>query len=524
MTDCPVHPPASALFHCNRRAVLSGIALSLLPFAATAQQKNPQDLMQTMLGSGQNFSAALVTELARSLSKRPFIAANNDLPDVFSSLSYEAYIGIKALPVAHLWAGENRGFVVEPLHRGFVFGQNVALFTVEDGLSRRVLYDRAAFDFGKVSAPTSLPDLGFSGFRLHSTFGNGELIECALVQGATFFRSLARGQNFGVVSRALTLKPAESRGEEFPAFKAFWFERPQPGVQTLTVHGLIDSESASGAVRMTFRPGDISIIDVEMTLFPRVNLDHVGIAGMAASYLFGPNDRRNVDDARPAVYEVSGLNIVNGQGEWIWRPLQNPETLQISAFIDKNPRGFGLMQRERDYLTFQDDDQRFEKRPSLWVEPLGDWGEGVVQLIEIPSDSEVNDNVLSYWRPKAPLLAGSEVTLAYRQFWCWQLPERPALAQVTSTRIGRGSSGRKRRFFVDFSGDTLFSGIADIKPVLSATPGTLSDVKISAYPDRKTIRIAFELDPGNENASELRLVWEATGKPLSEIWLYRWTP
>ena len=188
----------------------------------------------------------------------------------------------------------------------------------------------------------------------------------------------------------------------------------------------------------------MTIADVETTLFPRVNLEHVGVGGMGSTYLFGPNDRRNIDDVRPGVYESTGLQMLNGRGEWLWRPLQNPETLQISAFVDATPRGFGLLQRERSYEAFQDDEQRYERRPSLWIEPLGDWGPGSVQLLEIPSDAEINDNVLAYWRPRAPA-AGAEVSLV-SPVLVLARPERPPFAAVSMTRVGRGSAGRRRRF------------------------------------------------------------------------------
>jgi glucans biosynthesis protein len=497
---------------------------SLRPHAAYAQTPLLA-AVQSASGEGQRFDPAAVIEAARALSRRPFVPPANDLPDIFSGLNYEQYVAIRPLPEARVWAGEGRGFSVEPLHRGFVFSGTVALFAVEDGIIRRIAYDKSRFDFGRLNVPANLPDIGFSGFRLYSTFGNGQPIEFALVQGATFFRALARGQNFGQVARALTLRPAETRGEEFPAFRAFWLERPGPGGNSLVVHGLLDSESVAGAVRMTFRPGDMTIVDVETTLFPRVALEHVGLGGMGGSFLFGPNDRRNIDDARPAVYEVSGLQLLNGQGERLWRPVHNPETLQISAFIDNNPRGFGLLQRDRDYGAFQDDDQHFELRPSLWIEPIGEWGQGAVQLIEIPSDSEIHDNILAYWRPRAPMAAGTEVSLAYRQFWCWALPERPPLATVARTRVGRGSTGRRRRFFVDFTGEMLGGDpIPDLKPALTTSPGSIQAMRLWAYPDRKTMRVSFELDPGNESACEMRLVLETAGKPLSETWLYRWTP
>jgi glucans biosynthesis protein len=477
------------------------------------------------MGESQRFDHSKVVEIARTLSRRPFAPPAIELPDVFTGMNYEQYVSIRALPQAIVWGGEGRGFVAEPLHRGFVFTTPVVLFVVEDGIMRRVVYDRSKYDLGRINPPPNLGDIGFSGFRLHVTGPNGTPTEFALVQGATFFRAMGRGQNYGAVARALTLRPAEARGEEFPAFRAFWLERPLAGVNALVVHGLIDSESVAGAVRMTFRPGDMTIVDVETTLFPRANLEHVGLGGMGASFLHGSMRRRGVDDVRPSVHDVSGLQMLTGAGEHLWRPVQNPETLQISAFMDRNPQGFGLVQRERDYSQFQDDDQRWERRASLWIEPVGEWAQGAVQLIEIPSDSEVNDNILAYWRPRAAMAAGSEVAIAYRQFWGWAPPVRPAVAIATNSRVGRGGGGRRRRFVVDFTGDPVMAvPLAEIRTVLTAAPGTIPSSRLWLYPDRKTVRVSFELDPGPENASEIRLVLEAGGKPLTETWLYRWTP
>jgi glucans biosynthesis protein len=481
-------------------------------------------MIQAALGDGQRFDPAVIAEVARQLARRPFAAGADDLPDPFANLTQEQYAAVKALPSSHIWA-DGRGIAVEPLHRGFVFNDAVTLHLVEDGVVRRVAYDRARFEYGRLAIPPNLPDIGFSGVRLHSSFGNSQPVEFATIQGATFFRAVARGQSYGTVARALALKPADSRGEEFPVFRALWLERPAPGSNTITLHGIIDSESTAGAIRMTFRPGEMTIVDVETTLFPRVALEHVGLGGMGSTYLFGPNDRRNVDDVRPAVHDAGGLQMLNGRGEWLWRPLQNPETLQISAFLDASPRGFGLLQRERSFEAFHDDEQHYERRPSLWVEPLGDWGQGSIQLLEIPSDAEINDNVLAYWRPRAPMAAGSEVSFAYRQYWGWAPPERPPLALAAMTRVGRGSAGRRRRFSVDFAGEMLGDNQAgDLKPMLTVAPGAVQNLRVWPYPERKVARVSFELDPGNENACEMRLILEMGGKPVSETWLYRWTP
>ncbi|MGO4705308.1 glucan biosynthesis protein [Microvirga sp. 2MCAF38] len=525
----PLRPDLPRTFSPSRRDVLAYAGVSLAGLALTsnavAQNQTPQAFIQARLGDGQRFDATAVIDIARQLAKKPFVAPPNDLPDAFSNLTYDQYIAIKTKQPFQIWAGDSRGIIVEPLHRGFVFTNAVDLYLIEDGASRRVGYDASRYDFNGVNAPNNLGDIGFSGFRLLANPGDGPSYDFAIIQGATFFRALAKGQNFGAMARALTLKPAEARGEEFPFFRAFWLERPAPGSNSITIHGVIDSESTTGAVRMTFRPGDMTIVDVETSLFPRVNLEHVGLGGIGSTYFFGPNDRRNIDDIRPAVYESTGLQIFNGKGEWLWRPLHNPETLQISAFVDKSPKGFGLVQRERSYETFQDDDQHFERRPSVWIEPLGDWADGSVQLLEIPTDSEINDNILTYWRPKAAMAAGSEVSFAYRQYWCWTPPERPPLATVIATRTGQGRSGRRRRFIVDFAGDSLLGIPAgDLKAVLNVGPGSFQNLKLWAYPERKTARVAFELDPGNENACEMRLILEADGKQISETWLYRWTP
>jgi len=491
---------------------------------AIAQQQSWAALVQSVIAEGQRFDASLVVEAARMLSKRPMVPVTaSDLPEGYATLPYDQYVGIRAQPGGMIWAGENRGFTVEPIHRGYVFSAPVSLFTVEDEVVRRVAFDRSKFDYGRVTPPAAGLDLQFSGFRVAT--GLERPFELAIFQGATFFRSLARGQNFGAIARALILRPGETRGEEIPLFRAYWIERPSPASGVLIIHALLDSESVSGAVRMTLRPGDLTFIDVEMTLFARANLEHVGFGCVMGTFFSGPQSRRSFDDLRPAVHEVSGVQMQSGGGEWIYRPLSNPANLQVSSFQDSNPRGFGLVQRERDPAAFVDDDQRLELRPSVWMEPLGEWGQGSVQLIEIPSDSELNDNVIAYWRPRQPIAAGSETTVAYRQCWCWQPPERPALAIATKTRQGRGSQGRRRRFVVDFTGDRLTDAglVAATRAVITATPGAIHNLRLWPFPERRTMRVGFEVDPGSENLSELRLVLDAGGQPVSETWLNRWT-
>ncbi|MDX7953442.1 glucan biosynthesis protein [Lichenihabitans sp. Uapishka_5] len=471
------------------------------------------------------FSAQMVVDQARELAKQAHKAPSTDLPAPFANLAYEQYVGLRLHGDARLWLNDNLGFAIEPLARGFIFTNPVEINTVEEGVVKPVRLTAGAFEFGKLQAPSPNTPMSFSGFRVLQTGGGASPLEVAIFQGATFMRAIARGQRLGMVSRALSIRTADPKGEDFPFIRTVWIEKPSLANPALVVHALIDSESMTGAYRFTLRPGDITIVDTECTLFARSPVDNYGLGGMTAMFLYSAIDRKQVDDVRSAVCSTSGLQILNGKGEWIWRPVSNHETLQVSAFLDTNPGGFGLLQRERAFTAYQDDVQDWELRPSLWIEPIGDWGDGSVQLVEIPTDSENNDNIICFWRPKAPAQPGTETTLAYRQFWCWVPPNHPGLATVTATRGGHGSTGRRRRFVVEFTGDVFAdeSTWPNLNQMLSTNVGTITATQTFYSQERRTCRVLFELDPGGEAGAEMRLVLERDGKPVSETWLYRWT-
>jgi periplasmic glucans biosynthesis protein len=478
------------------------------------------------LKEGEVFSRDKLLEYAKNLAKSAYQPPDATLPSSLQSLDYEQYVSIRFRPDRAIWSTDHRGFVIEPLHRGFIYASPVDLFTVEDGRVLIVPYEPDMFDFGKIAPPAADAKLGFSGFRLKSPIDAPDrLDDFAIFQGASYFRAIAKNQVYGAVARGLAVNTGEAAGEEFPFFRAFWIERPAQNAQELVVHALLDSEAASGAFRLTLHPGENTTIDVESTVYPRVKIDHVGIAPLNSMYLFGSNDHKGVDDVRVAVHASSGLQMLSGGSEWIWRPLQNPETLQISAFVDKTPKGFGLLQRNRDPADFEDSRHRYEMQPSVWIVPNGDWGEGSIQLVEIPSDAEIHDNIITYWRPKNALEVGQEYSFNYKTNWCWMPPERPQMALVHETRVG--AFGEKRRMFViDFQGD-LFSSpdnLNGVTPEITASPGKLSDVSLTLDTDRRIGRLTFGLDPGSEIYSEMRAVLTKDGKPVSETWLYRWTP
>ncbi len=497
-------------------AVSGALAASLAPSSLTPAAAEP-------LAQPVPFAADTVVKMAAELASKPFKDPDAPpLPSILSGLTFDQYAAIRRVPGTAIWSDQKLGFSLEPLHRGFVYTTPIGINIVENGMAQKVIYDAANFDFGKLKPAGALGDLGFSGLRVLTSSDQG-FEDVAIFQGATFYRSRAQAQPFGLTARGLAIRTGDDPGEEFPLFREFWIEKPNPAANTLTIHALLDSPSVTGAFRFTLRPSEITIIDTEMTLIARAAVDKLGFGAMAAAYLFSPLDHRRADDVRAAAYESTGLQILTGSGEWLWRPVSNRDTLQISAFSDVNPRGFGLLQRSRSFDAFYDDETHWELKPSLWIEPIGDWKEGDLRLLEIPAASETNENVIAQWRPKIGMNAATTQSIAFRQFWCWSPPSKPPLASCVSSR--RGKVGDHQRFAVEMAGD-IFADPAKAAAAsadIQASPGKIVSVQLFPYKDRRSVRVVFDLDPGSETYSELRLTLRVDNQTASETWLYRWT-
>jgi glucans biosynthesis protein len=512
----------------RRRDLLAGSLT--LPFAgrplgeAVIGQAFAQDA-KAPAGKGMPFEAATVRTIARELAQKPYKAPDEKLPDSLKDLTYDRYRMIRFLPDHALWRGDGLPFQLQFFHRGFYYKHRVDIFEVNQGAAYPIVYSPAMFSFGDQPAPDIKANLGFAGFRIHGPINRPDYFdEIGVFLGASYFRAVAKGEVYGLSARGLSINTADPKGEEFPVFKTFWVERPAKGANSLVVHALLDSQSAAAAYRFTIRPGESTVYDIEVTLFPRVQIEQPGLATLTSMYFFAPNDRVGVDDFRPSVHDSDGLLIQNGRGEQIWRTLSNPTDLQVSAFVDNNPRGFGLMQRQRDFRAFEDLEARYERRPSAFVEPIGDWGEGDVRLVEIPTSTEINDNIVAFWRPKSPPRAKSEYAYTYRIHWGSRLPKPLPLARVVATRIGAGSE-ESRRIVLDFAGENLKTiAPADLRAVVAADKGTVAHVVSQPNPEIGGTRVSFQLVPGGEKAIELRAHLQREDDLVSEVWLYRWTP
>ena len=394
------------------------------------------------------------------------------------------------------------------------------------------------FEYGQTDLKDQLPNaLGFAGFRVHYPLHRPAYAdEVAVFLGASYFRMVGRNQGYGISARGLAVNTALPEGEEFPAFREFWLVRPAPKATSLTIYALLDSQSVSGAYRFQLVPGTETVLEVEATLFARAAVKRLGIAPLTSMFFTGENQIRALDDYRPEVHDSDGLLMHTGKGEWIWRPLSNPRELRVSSFLDENPAGFGLLQRDRKFEHYLDLESHFERRPSYWVEPRGaPWGKGAVHLVEIPVREEIHDNIVAFWVSDQPLNVGESRTFAYRlrASLAAPLPREP-LGSVARTRSGWGAvSGMKdqpphslRRFVVDFTGGKLpvLSATQPVMADLSVSAGVVSDLVTQRLPDSAGWRASFLLDPDGTSASDLRLYLTSRGKRLTEIWNFVWSP
>lgn len=503
--------------------------LGLLPWLAT-----PAALSATARRyDAQPFDHAWLKGHARWLSERPYQAPARQLPAAVEALDWDQYQSIRFRPDQALWRSERLRFQAQFFHLGLFFKSPVRIHEAVNGQAREIAYRPAMFDHRKSGlARTSLPDdLGFAGFRLnfHTDL---ERDICAFL-GASYFRAVGGEWQYGLSARGLAIDTAMPYPEEFPDFTAFWLERPDPQSSTVVVHALLDSPSVAGAYRFLITPGDTLVMDIDASLYPRKTIERLGVAPLTSMYQVGENDRRMGYDWRPEIHDSDGLALWTGSGEWIWRPLTNPVNLAFNAFQDQQPRGFGLLQRDRDFENYQDDGVFYERRPSLWVEPKGDWGKGSVQLVEIPTVDETFDNIVAFWNPERKPQAGEELLYSYRLHWGAHPPAKPRLAHCVATRTGLGGViGQPRKYFswrfaVDFAGGdlSLLGRDANVKAVITPSRGRVEIVSARPLHSVRGYRAMFDLVPPEDTEPiTIRLYLENAGQPLTETWLYQWSP
>lgn len=490
----------------RRREMLAGMASLTVAGAARAAPSPAFDV---------------VRRAAQDLAARPYQPPSRVLPPALERLSYDGYRDLRFRPDHAIWRAEGLPFQLQMFHRGGLFREPVEIFEAVGPDIRPIPYSAALFDFGKQRLGELPPDLGFAGFRIHNQMNRrGVWDEVAAFLGASYFRAVAAGGVYGLSARGLALGAGEP-GEEFPVFRRFYIERPAKGARALVVHALLDGPSVAGAYRFEIAPGRTTAFDVQASLFPRTPLKAPGIAPLTSMYFFGPDQPPKFDDFRPQVHDSDGLLIARADGSRLWRPLVNPDRVQLSAFAEAGLRGFGLMQREQRFEAYQDLETDYHQRPSAWVEPLEGFGPGSVRLAELPAQTEAEDNIVASWRPDRPLEPGREHRFRYRLGWGADPAPAAKLARVIQWRGGRGDQAGRRRFVIDF-GPFDARAFKGLTPQVTASAGGIThmDVQPNAY--LGGARLSFELDPGRGAVCDLRATLVQGTTTVTEAWVHRW--
>lgn len=486
-------------------------------------------------GPAQRFSYDMLIERARAMADEAYEPPLRPAPEVVKKIDYEEWGKIRYNTNYALF---NEGSGIYPatfFHLGMFFQKAVRMYAVEDGKARRIFYNSKYFDMPKDSVARKLPDKsGFAGFRLQESRQRDDwrTQDWLAFLGASYFRAIGALNQYGLSARGVVIDSAEPTPEEFPDFTDFYIEGARSETDPVFVYALLDGPSITGAYRFSIWRKEGVITEIEAALFMRKDVKRLGLAPLTSMYWFSESEKRRLEDWRPEVHDSDGLAIWTGSGERIWRPLINQPTSVTSSFVDNDPKGFGLLQRDRAFENYLDG-VNYERRPSVWVEPLDGWGAGSVQLVELPTDDEIHDNITVYWRPAEPVRAKASYRLRYRLHWLAEEPYPAAVARCVATRIGRGGQPGKPRpkgvykFAIEFAGaalDPLWGDTVKASPVVTTSRGSTQGAFMEPIPATRRWRAIFDLLPEGTDPVELRLYIQGNGEALTETWLYQFRP
>ncbi|BBH30892.1 glucans biosynthesis protein [Pseudomonas sp. St290] len=486
-----------------------------------------------LFGAGQLWAFSLddVSAKAQELAGQKFEAPRSNLPNEFREMKFADYQKIRFRTEKAEWADQKTPFRLSFYHQGMHFDTPVKINEITATTVEEIKYDPSRFDFADVTFdPKATEQLGYAGFRVLYPINKADKQdEIMTMLGASYFRVIGKGQTYGLSARGMAIDTALPSGEEFPRFREFWIQRPKPTDKHLVIFALLDSPRATGAYRLTVRPGTDTVVDVKSRMFLRDRVTKLGVAPLTSMYLFGANQPSKVLNYRRELHDSSGLSIHAGNGEWIWRPLNNPKHLAVSNFSVENPRGFGLLQRGRDFSHYEDLDDRYDKRPSAWIEPKGDWGKGTVDLVEIPTADETNDNIVAFWSPEKLPEPGQPLDFSYRLHWtldeaslhspdsAWVKQTLRSTGDVKQSNLIRQPDGSVA-YLVDFEGPSLqaLPEDADVRSQVSVGEnGEIVENSVRYNPETKGWRLTLRLKiKDSKQATEMRA---ALVRPLTPV-------
>ncbi|QID19739.1 glucan biosynthesis protein G [Nitrogeniibacter mangrovi] len=471
-----------------------------------------------------------VVAQARDRAAKPY-SAPREIPEFMQKLSYNEFRSIRFDAEQSLWRDAGARFEVQLIPAGAYYRRPVKINLVDASGAKPLPFRKDYFVSDNDALARRLPaNLGFAGFKLTFPLNRRSVREPVLTfAGASYFRGVGKGNVLGLAARGLAIDTGLMSGEEFPQFVEYWLERPARQAEAMRFYALLDSKRVTGAYQFSVYPGAPTRVDVTAVLFVRDRIELFGAAPLTSMFYYGENTARPVGHWRPEVHASDGLLIQNGTGEWLWNPLLNPKALHVQAFGVNGVKGFGLLQRDTRFDSYQDGETRHDRQPSAWLTPRGDWGRGRIMLIEIPSRDAGNDNVVAFWSPPGPVTAGQRFDLDYRISFGGPEVDHNAPARAINTFVGRGEplngegGGRAYRVVVDFAGDALDKLGPDTLPTADVSAqegGEVIEQFLTYLEDAKRWRLSILARPAEGKPLALRSALSADGKPVTETWTY----
>ncbi|MEO6874713.1 MAG: glucan biosynthesis protein G [Opitutaceae bacterium] len=476
-----------------------------------------------------NVTFDFVRAKAEADAAQPYAKPENDLPESLAALTYDQYRDIRFKPSEALWREEGLPFQLQFFHRGGLFRDKVTIREFSATHEQVIPFMQDFFSYGQVKNLGWLrSSLGYAGFRVHAPLNRPDYYdEVIAFLGTSYFRAIGAQQIYGLSSRGVALNcgvPGEA--EEFPRFTDFWVGKPAEGDTSLIIYALLKGPSVTGAYEFTVRPGKATVVEVRTELIFRRAVTLPGVAPLTSMFWYGENSARPGGQLRQEVHDSDGLIIEDAGGRHLWQPLQNPSALEVDSTPVQHLTRFGLMQRDRRIADYEDLEAHYEQRPSAWIEPEGDWGEGSIRLVQLPTSTEYGDNIVAFWVPAASAVVGRVWQFSYRIVWSLGEPAVEGRARVAATREGDlPGVAHGRLFWIDFTDESFASRAASAleAEIVISDGGRVRHKAVSVYPQIGGWRVALEVEatqPGQ--IIHFRCQLHADGKPISETWVYAW--
>lgn len=510
MIGASIYPAGRAMF--LKGAILAAVVpLSVMTEHASAE------LIPEEISSFEQLQAA-----ASSLAKREY-TPQPELPADLKNINYDLFRQIGFIDGKECWRNGQSPFRIGFYHKGYVAVDDVTIRFIENDKSVLVPFSKKYFHYLNSASTWNIPDdVGFAGFRVQGRFPDEkEFSEIFSFVGASYFRARASNTVLGTSARGLAINCGLPEPEEFPVFREYWIVKPKPDDRSLRAFALMDSPSVVGAYdfRMIPKTGGTDI-EIHQTLYFRQVPKKVGIAPLSSMWLWGDALPGPKEDHRPEVHDADGLQIRTADGKWFWRSLGQQNYPSLIHLRHQKVQGFGLIQRDIDAKHYDDDEAHYHRRPSVWIEPLSEWGPGAVELLELPAPHEGIDNIAAWWVPDQPVSVGVPLDLSYRvSFFLGDQPDHK-IAKAVAHRVSRPD---KETILVeiDFSGPdlALIKDSAPPVPQVVSVRGEVPKIHCKKSSNDQWTAI-LEVKPTGEGPVELAVLLKSGEQELTEKWAY----